>query len=56
MSLMGSCFPNEMGEMGLSGKAMVGLRLLFRRPSLYLKNIVPAMLAFGYSRAKYYGW
>ena len=56
MSLMGSCFPNEMGEMGFSGKAMVGLRLLFRRPSLYLKNIVPAMLAFGYSRAKYYGW
>ncbi len=56
MSLMGSCFPDEMGEMGFSGKAMVGLRLLFRRPSLYLKNIVPAMLAFGYSRAKYYGW
>ncbi|GIS50541.1 MAG: hypothetical protein Ct9H90mP24_8330 [Methanobacteriota archaeon] len=35
---------------------MVGLRLLFRKPTLYLKRIVPAMLAFGYSRAKYYGW
>ena len=56
MSLMGSCFPDEMGDMGITGKAMVGLRLLFRRPNLYLKNIVPAMLAFGYSRAKYYGW
>lgn len=56
MSLMGSCFPDEMGDMGITGKAMVGLRLLFRRPDLYLKNIVPAMLAFGYSRAKYYGW
>ena len=56
MSLMGSCFPDEMGNMGITGKAMVGLRLLFRRPDLYLKNIVPAMLAFGYSRAKYYGW
>ena len=56
MSLMGSCFPDEMGDMGITGKAMVGLRLLFRRPGLYLKNIVPAMLAFGYSRAKYYGW
>ena len=55
MSLMGSCFPDEMGDMGITGKAMVGLRLLFRRPDLYLKNIVPAMLAFGYSRAKYYG-
>ena len=56
MSLMGSCFPDEMGNMGITGKAMVGLRLLFRRPDLYLKNIVPAMLASGYSRAKYYGW
>lgn len=56
MSLMGSCFPDEMADMGITGKAMVGLRLLFRRPGLYLKNIVPAMLAFGYSRAKYYGW
>tara|TARA_B100000900_G_scaffold216866_1_gene183666 strand:+ start:83967 stop:85211 length:1245 start_codon:yes stop_codon:yes gene_type:complete len=56
MSLMGSCFPDEMGDMGITGKAMVGLRLLFRRPGLYRKNIVPAMLAFGYSRAKYYGW
>ena len=42
--------------MGITGKAMVGLRLLFRRSDLYLKNIVPAMLAFSYSRAKYYGW
>ncbi|MED5302812.1 MAG: NAD(P)/FAD-dependent oxidoreductase [Candidatus Thermoplasmatota archaeon] len=56
MSLMGSCFPDEMADMGITGKAMVGLRLLFRRPDLYLKNIVPAMLAFGYSRAKYYVW
>lgn len=56
MSLMGRCFPEEMSAMGPHGKAMVGLRLLFRKPSLYLRNIVPAMLAFGYSRAKYYGW
>ncbi|HJM18519.1 MAG TPA: hypothetical protein QF703_03190, partial [Candidatus Thalassarchaeaceae archaeon] len=56
MSLMGRCFPDEMGDMGFSGKAMVGIRLLLRRPGLYSKRIVPAMLAFGYSRAKYYGW
>ena len=56
MSLMGKCFPEEMSSMGISGKAMVGIRLLVRRPSLYFKKIVPAMLAFGYSRAKYYGW
>jgi hypothetical protein len=56
MSVMGNCFPEEMSSMGISGKAMVGIRLLVRRPSLYFKKIIPAMLAFGYSRAKYYGW
>ncbi len=56
MSVMARCFPDEMSDMGVSGKAMVGLRLLSRRPGLYLKKVVPAMLAFGYSRAKYYGW
>ena len=56
MSLMGRCFPLEMSAMGPHGKAMVGLRLLIRKPSLYFRRIVPAMLAFGYSRAKYYGW
>ena len=56
MSVMARCFPDEMSDMGLSGKAMVGMKLLSRRPGLYLKKVVPAMLAFGYSRAKYYGW
>ena len=56
MSVMATCFPDEMSDMGASGKAMVGLSVLFRRPSLYSKRIVSAMLAFGYSRAKYYGW
>ena len=56
MSLMGSCFPDEMSDMGIIGKAMVGVRLLFKKPGLYFKKVVPAMLAFGYSRAKFYGW
>ena len=56
MSVMARCFPDEMADMGISGKALVGLRLLVRRPGLYFKRIVPAMLAFGYSRARYYGW
>ena len=55
-SLMGSCFPDEMSDMGIIGKAMVGVRLLFKKPGLYFKKVVPAMLAFGYSRAKFYGW
>ena len=56
MSVMARCFPDEMADMGINGKAMVGLRLLVRRPGLYFKRIIPAMLAFGYSRARYYGW
>ncbi|MDP6906568.1 MAG: NAD(P)/FAD-dependent oxidoreductase [Candidatus Thalassarchaeaceae archaeon] len=56
MSIMGRCFPEEMSNMGISGKVVVGARLLIRKPSLYSKRIIPAMLAFGYSRAKYYGW
>jgi digeranylgeranylglycerophospholipid reductase len=56
LSVMGRCFPEEMNEMGVSGKAKVVFRLLVRRPSLYFKRVIPAMLAFGYSRAKHYGW
>jgi len=56
LSTMARCFPEEMSDMGVSGKAKIGLRLLFRRPSLFFRRVVPAMLAFGYSRAKHYGW
>ncbi|HJL64235.1 MAG TPA: hypothetical protein QGF70_01490, partial [Candidatus Thalassarchaeaceae archaeon] len=56
MSLMAQCFPDEMSNMGPHGKLAVCLRILMRRPSLYGKKIIPAMLSFGYSRAKYYGW
>ena len=56
MSLMAQCFPDEMSNMGIHGKLAVCLRILLRRPSLYARKIIPAMLSFGYSRAKYYGW
>ena len=56
MSIMAKCFPDEMSDMGISGKAIDGFRLIIRKPSLFFKKIIPAMLAFGYSRAKYYGW
>ena len=56
MSLMARCFPDEMSNMGPHGKLAVCLKILIRRPRLYAKKIIPAMLSFGYSRAKYYGW
>jgi len=56
MSLMAQCFPDEMSNMGPHGKILVCLKILLRRPMLYARKIIPAMLSFGYSRAKYYGW
>ena len=56
ISLMGRCLPEEMSYMGVQGKARVGLRLLRRRPSLLRRRVIPAMMAFGYSRAKHCGW
>jgi digeranylgeranylglycerophospholipid reductase len=56
MSLMARCFPNEMSNMGPHGKIVVCFKIFIRKPSLYTKKIIPAMLSFGYSRAKYYGW
>ena len=56
MSLMARCFPDEMSNMGPHGKLAVCFKILFLRPSLYARKIIPAMLSFGYSRAKYYGW
>jgi digeranylgeranylglycerophospholipid reductase len=56
LSLMARCFPDEMSDMGPHGKLAVCLRILLQRPSLYARRIIPAMLSFGYSRAKFYGW
>jgi hypothetical protein len=56
MSLMARCFPNEMSNMGPHGKLAVCFKILVLRPSLYARKIIPAMLSFGYSRAKHYGW
>jgi digeranylgeranylglycerophospholipid reductase len=56
LSLMARCFPDEMSDMGPHGKLAVCLRILLRRPGLYARRIIPAMLSFGYSRAKFYGW
>ncbi len=56
MSLMARCFPDEMSNMGPHGKLAVCFKILIRRPKLYARKIIPAMLSFGYSRAKYYGW
>jgi digeranylgeranylglycerophospholipid reductase len=56
LSLMGRCLPEEMGNMGPFTKFTVGLRILFRKPTLFTKRVISVLLSFGYSRAKFYGW
>jgi digeranylgeranylglycerophospholipid reductase len=56
MSLMARSFPDEMANMSPLTKLAVCGRIFIRRPGLYLRGIIPAMLSFGYSRAKFYGW
>jgi hypothetical protein len=45
-----------MGNMGPFTKLAVGLRILFRKPTLFTKRVISVLLSFGYSRAKFYGW
>ncbi len=56
LSVMGQCLPKEMGNMGVLTKLGVGLKILFRRPTLFAKRVISVLLSFGYSRAKHYGW
>lgn len=56
LSCMGRCLPEEMGDMSAFTKLGVGLKILFRRPTLLTKKVLSVLLSFGYSRAKFYGW
>jgi digeranylgeranylglycerophospholipid reductase len=56
LSVMGRCLPNEMGNMGAFTKLTVGLKILFRKPTLLAKRVISVLLSFGYSRAKHFGW
>lgn len=56
MSAMARCLPEELGNMSPFDKVKIGLRLLVRRPLLFTKRVIPVLLSFGYSRAKFFGW
>ena len=32
------------------------LAILIRKPILFTKRVIPVLLSFGYSRAKFFGW
>ena len=49
-------FPGTFDDFNGAQKILFGLKVLMERPHLYTKGFVPAMKAFEYSQAKFYGW
>jgi len=56
MSIMAHCLPEELGNMSPLQKFGIGLKIMVTKPILMTKRVVPILLSFGYSRAKYFGW
>lgn len=53
---MARCLPEELGNMSPLDKLFIGLKILVRKPVLLTKRVIPVLLSFGYSRAKFFGW
>ena len=56
LSNMAHCLPKELASMSVLDKVVIGFKILFRHPLLYLKGVISVLLSFGYSRAKHFGW
>tara|TARA_B110000467_G_scaffold164576_1_gene194382 strand:+ start:4418 stop:5656 length:1239 start_codon:yes stop_codon:yes gene_type:complete len=56
MSIMAHCLPEELGNMSPLQKFGIGLKIMVTKPILMTKRVIPILLSFGYSRAKYFGW
>ncbi len=56
MSVMAHCLPEELGNMSPLQKIGIGFKILYRKPILFTKRVIPVLLSFGYSRAKFFGW
>ena len=56
MSIMAHCLPEELGNMSPLQKFSIGLKIMVTKPILMTKRVIPILLSFGYSRAKYFGW
>ncbi len=53
---MGRFMPSELSNIPVSEKAKFGLKVLAKHPGWLTRGILPALQAFGYSRAECYGW
>ncbi|HZX20603.1 MAG TPA: NAD(P)/FAD-dependent oxidoreductase [archaeon] len=49
-------FPRNFDEFNGLQKIIFGLKVLVKKPGLLKKGFLPAMKAFEYSQAKFYGW
>ncbi len=56
LNFIAKSFPRDFDNFGILQKALFGLKVLFTKPQLYAKGFIPAMKAFEYSQAKFYGW
>lgn len=56
LDAVASLLPKELGSMSPLDKAVIGVKILAKHPGLLQKGVVDALTAFGFSRAKYYGW
>lgn len=56
LSFIGRSFPRDFDKFNSLAKALFGLKVLASRPHFFRKGFVPAMNAFKYSQAKFYGW
>ncbi|MDO8428303.1 MAG: NAD(P)/FAD-dependent oxidoreductase [Candidatus Diapherotrites archaeon] len=56
LSQMAKIMPMELGTLSFFQKINVGFNVLIKHPHFFKKGFMPAMQAFEYSRAKFYGW
>ncbi len=56
LEFVGSIMPPELAHVSTGQRMKFGFKVLTRKPGLFTKGLNDAMKAFGYSRAKYYGW
>ncbi len=56
MNILARALPDNLTNINLLQKALVGLKILVKDPRMIRKELFNAFYAFGYSQARFYGW
>ena len=56
LNFIARSFPRDFDNFGALQKLLFGLKVIAVKPWLLKKGFLPAMKAFEYSQAKFYGW